>query len=407
MESKKPLRYHFPIRWLRYPFLVFVFIFSLFALLSTSGIIFTAFFSPDNTEITPTIAVISASMILGSNVILVLLYQLMIKRAALSKIYVHGDHFLIQRGKVEIIVPYREIKAIKSKMTMIGGWFTVRTHSKGNYHFGRTLEGADSLLDSILSFNSSLLEPKKLRELKISFISNDRTIERCCSLFKKDFFRIGYFHFIGMPILFSIGLLSLQKNTLLIHSKSTFLWASFSEVFTYMYFIFLLGFFPFTYYLNRNVRENLRNGKQKPERDLNYERGLLKKLLPIYTLLITGLFYVSLKIGVGSVGLWISGDHYTFLGVKPFESLTLDRRYNCLECAFPIQQGDLVLVSDLKGKEHLAKVIEIPQTPQIERYPAQAKKPQSIKNPLLLQVGTDDFQMQTYPVQSIRGKLHR
>lgn len=269
-------------------------------------------------------------------------------------IQVFDKGLTIHRSGEHIDIAFSEVEAV-GVIAWSLFYFYMKDGSK--HYFNSTLERVDYIWEGIYFARPDLMTKDEYESYRIKLVQYDHHQKR-----KEWFFKhrlVDVFNWFILPLAF-MGIIfwSQSKDVviyqpfyyffrLLMYSVLTLL----TTAFFYMMIVKKLVF-------DGKVEDQLGNEPSLKLRDLDYESIIIQRTKLVQSVSVAILFALIIKTDFNMFTLTkIRGD-FSLLKLPAGNTLVVDNRYNCLDCKYSINEGDLVVFAKGKLGQVMARAVE-------------------------------------------------
>ena len=217
----------------------------------------------------------------------------------------------------------------------------------------------DYIFDAIVEFNPDLVEDKDFDKTRLKILKLDHQVSRTQSLSNVKLWTYGLGIGVLLPLVLSWFTLLLQKRSLLIHSESFYLNATFLRIYPATCLLFVVFYLIIERKISTNLDMRIKDPSWRKRRDLEFEKKWYRLLAPgiicFQFLLMVGIYSFDINM-IGIRGIQGPKEKLAYLGVESDKKFWVDYRYNCFSCRLQLQVGDVVL---LRGN-YVGRVVAVP-----------------------------------------------
>ena len=159
-----------------------------------------------------------------------LIRRFFFKPLATSIVDVFKDKVRVKNNRKEYEVLFSDIKQVKFKVTFIGGWISLITHSGKKFRFTSVLERPEYLVQALYDYNKDFINENKFKHYIETLVSFDHFQARIYSFFKKEKKYIGSIIFFIPPVLGVLACYLVQKSKFFIYDKLSYFFETTSFV---------------------------------------------------------------------------------------------------------------------------------------------------------------------------------
>ncbi len=256
-------------------------------------------------------------------------------------IQVFEDRLIIHHQGKTTEVLFSEVTSVS-----IVGWslFYFFMKSGEKHYFNSTLERVDYIWEGIYFSRPDLMSKDEYEAYRIKLVQYDHHQKR-----KEWFFKhrlIDVFNWCVLPVFFMAAIYFFQSKEVQIYEPFYY----FFRLVMYSMLALLTTAFFYTITVkklvfDKKVEDQLEVAPMDKLRDLEYENVIIQRTKLIQSLSVAILFGFIIKTDFNMFTLTkIRGDFSSF-NISEGKTLVVDNRYNCAQCKFSLQEGDMVVFS--------------------------------------------------------------
>jgi hypothetical protein len=280
-----------------------------------------------------------------------LAYGLWLRPRINHSVQVYSDSLHINKGRKFDEVLFEQVDSVS-----IVGWslFYLKMKDGHKYYFNADLERVDYVWEGLKKARPEIIEDQVYEEFRKDLVQYDHHQKR-----REWFFRhklVDVVTWIFLPMIFLGFAYLIQSREVIIYQQSLY----FFRLFMYSLLVLLVTSFGYSVLLkklvfDRRIDETPEGEKLDKVRDLEFE-GVIIQRSKIFQL-ITACFLLALVVK-GDMNFYsvarTRGDlsHFKMNSAK---TLIIDNRYNCFDCRYHLNDGDLIVFGKGMVGQILAK----------------------------------------------------
>lgn len=267
-----------------------------------------------------------------------LFYYFFIHAKLKKSLQVYNDHILLSdyNGSVEV---YFEL--IETVQHICWSIFCVRMKNGQKFYFHSRYERIDYIWEGIYRHRPELFEKSFYEEVRIKLVQYDHYQKR-----KEWFFQhkmIDLFNWVTLPLVFIVLAYLVQSRSFEINHEFVY----FFRLYLYSLLTLIVTSFVFSLFLkkfifDRKVKEEI-SVNQNKSRDVDQEHVIVERVKIFQLVTSSFLFFIIIQSNLNMFSILRVKNHLSKLDIKKGETLIIDNRYNCFDCRYRVQEGDLLV----------------------------------------------------------------
>lgn len=253
-------------------------------------------------------------------------------------VQVYADCLRIHRGKLVDEIKYEDIESIT-----VVGWslFYLKMKSGFKHYFNSGLERIDYVWEGIMHARPELMSAGEWEKFRLNLVQYDHHQKR-----KEWFFRhkmVDVINWVFLPCVFLGLAYAFQSKQVIIHQQSLY----FFRLFMYALMVLMVTAFFYSMVLkkfifDRQLKRQMESSGDKL-RNLEFEGIILQrsKLFQMITACFLFALVVKSDLNLYSVTK-LRGDLAKF-DLPVGKATVVDNRFNCMNCRYSLQDGDVVI----------------------------------------------------------------
>jgi hypothetical protein len=266
-------------------------------------------------------------------------------------VQVHHSYVKLINGNVTEELHFEDIQSIGTVWRSV---FYLKMNNGFKYFFSSSLERIDYVWDGIKTARPELMEGPAYDAFRKHLIQYDHHQKR-----KDWFFRhklVDIFNWVLLPVLFMVFAYAIQSKEMLIHQQGLY----FFRLFLYSMLICLSTSFFYSMILkiwvfDKHIEVQLDQDQNHKTRNLDYEGVIIHRSKIFQFITACFMFAIVVKTDLNMFSYARVKDQVGAFNIKAGSSHFVDNRYNCSNCKFRLQDGDLVFY----GKGTVGQVLAL------------------------------------------------
>jgi hypothetical protein len=254
-----------------------------------------------------------------------------------KKVQVFDTHLFIHYKEKVQEVRFEDIQAIKCLWRSI---FFLKMKDGRQFYFNSHLERLDYVWEGIHSARPDLLPEEEFQAFRLKLVQYDHHQRR-----KEWFFRhksLDAFQWFALPTFFMMAGYIFQSHSVIIHQQGMYFFRLF--MFTLLILIFASFFFSLVMkklIFDRHIAEQFKAGEKI--RNLEFEGVIIQR---------SKLFQMGFSVFLFAIFVMQDMNFYSVTRIKDAviefnlakgATVVVDNRFNCLNCKFQLNDGDLIV----------------------------------------------------------------
>jgi hypothetical protein len=321
------------------------------------------------------------------------------------KVRVHKDYIQVSNADYSWEIAFADIRSIDRPFQSL---IRLRMHDGYSWWFSAALERPDYLWEGLYQARPELIgKSEEFESFRLSLVQYDHHEKR-----KEWFFNhrlLDLVTWMALPVLtISLGHV-LQSSHVVINSE----WQYFFRLLMYSLFIittssFLISMFMKKFVFDKILNEQMKEGSKL--RNLDFEQHMVQRSKWAHVALCAVLLatVVSTDINLFSV-IRLKADAKKFK-LEPGKTVLIDNRYNCIDCAYSLKEGDVIVF----GRGALGEVLAVPgeviaqtRTAGVGRSIASETVMEIPAGMVALKIGAKSNEVILVPIGDLVGKLKK
>jgi hypothetical protein len=251
----------------------------------------------------------------------------------------YPDRLAITNGKKSEEIKFSEIESVG---IICRSLFYLRMGSGIKHYFSSSLERIDYIWEGLREARPDLVSATEYEEFRLKLVQYDHHQKR-----KDWFFRhrlVDLFNWLVLPLAFMLSCFIVQSRDIFIHQPGLY----FFRLIMYSALVLLVTTFIFSMLLKRFIfdKKIVMQMNAQPDdklRDIEFEGVILQrsKLLQMATVCFAFSLIIRTEVNLFSITK-IRSDITSFK-IKNGRNFLVDNRYNCFNCRYSVQDGDLLI----------------------------------------------------------------
>ncbi len=285
----------------------------------------------------------------------VAVYWWILRPLMFVQIRIFADRIDVQRGSKQEQILFSEIQSVVS--SFIFNIFVVVMKNGKRYRFGYVLERSEYIIEGIVKNRPEIMHQSDYQKLRSLLIQKDHFGAFYQSLFfGENGVRLG-FAVLVVPVLFGLAVFFIQMRDIVVYSY----WA-------YAGWLLYIGFtgsllfqlMTLSCVALKNaitLKQRLKAHPDDKRRDIAAERWWVHTAVLLQVAFVIIGFCLVVRYNLNLVEQEnVLGDYPNFK-IASHETFWVDKRYNCVECAYSLKKGDLIV---LTSQEAPVGVVALP-----------------------------------------------
>ncbi len=254
-----------------------------------------------------------------------------------NSVQVFETHIFIHKGKVLERLNYEDVDSIR-----VVAWsvFYLKMKNGHKHYFNSSLERVDYVWEGLKNARPDLITAETFEAFRVKLIQYDHHQKRKEWFFKHKL--VDAFSWVVLPAVFLLMAYSVQSRDILIGQPGLY----FFRLFMYSVLILLVITFSFSLFLKKFVFDRKIASQVGTEtekiRDIEFE-GVVLQRSKIFQMIMTSFFLgMVIRTDINLFSLTKTKDDLTSFNIKKGTTIIVDNRYNCVNCKYNINEGDLV-----------------------------------------------------------------
>lgn len=254
-----------------------------------------------------------------------------------NSVQVFETHIFIHKGKVLERLNYEDVDSIR-----VVAWsvFYLKMKNGHKHYFNSSLERVDYVWEGLKNARPDLITAETFEAFRVKLIQYDHHQKRKEWFFKHKL--VDAFSWVVLPAVFLLMAYSVQSRDILIGQPGLY----FFRLFMYSVLILLVITFSFSLFLKKFVFDRKIASQVGTEtekiRDIEFE-GVILQRSKIFQMIMTSFFLgMVIRTDINLFSLTKTKDDLTSFNIKKGTTIIVDNRYNCVNCKYNINEGDLV-----------------------------------------------------------------
>ncbi len=292
------------------------------------------------------------SVFLALTLFLSLFYFVWLRKTFWRELNLFDDHMEIAQTKSKI--EKYEFKEIRKIATWPGSLFKIHFNDGRSIVLGSMIERSDYIWERLFEARPDLIQKEKFNSKRTKIIQYDHHQKR------REFFwkhrGLDFLHWAFLPVLF-VGLsFIIQTQQIEIHQPTVY----FFRLAMISILVVIMSAFIFSFTLKKMVfdprlRKQLINNSDYKLRDTSFEKSVWSKTKVWQFAFSVLLFAYVLKNDLNLYSITKIKHDVSVANHKKGETVVVDNRYNCVNCNFKVQEGDIIVFA----KGYIGEVLAI------------------------------------------------
>lgn len=254
-------------------------------------------------------------------------------------VQVYVDHILVHNmGKTEEI----KFEDVESVGVVCWSVFYFKMKNGIKHYFSSSLERADYIWEGFYQSRPDLLSKEEFESYRTKLVQYDHHQKR-----KEWFFRhklIDVFNWVVMPFAFLGISYFVQTKDIVINQQGMY----FFRLFMYSVLVLLITTFIYSIVLkkfvfDKRIKLQMNSEPNDKLRDIEFEGIILHRSKIMQMVTAAFIFSLVLRTEMNLFSLTKIKDDIAGFNLKSGHTLVVDNRYNCINCKYPIKDGDIVV----------------------------------------------------------------
>lgn len=269
-----------------------------------------------------------------------------------QSVRVFPDHLRLQKGKSVKMIFFSDVESVT---VVCWSLFYLKTKDGHKHYFNSSLERVDYIWEGIFKWRPDLLSQDDYDKFRINLIQYDHHQKRKEWFFRHKFVDILNWFFLPSSFLgisFLIQSQDVEINQIGLYFFRLFMYALLVLLFTSFFYSMIVKKWVF----DKKIEVQLSSEPTDKLRRLDFE-GLVVQRSKIFQM-ITACFVLALiiKTDLNLFSITKVKTGYAPFNLDAGKTLLVDNRYNCIDCRFSLNDGDLVvfgrgLIGQILAKE--------------------------------------------------------
>lgn len=254
-------------------------------------------------------------------------------------VQVFPSHLLIKNGSQVEELKYEDIDSV-AKVWMSVFYFKMK--NGGKYYFSSSLERVDYIWEGFYEARSDLISKEMHEAFRLKLVQYDHHQKRKEWFFKHKL--IDVLNWVVAPAMFLLLSYAVQSRDVLVHHQGMY----FFRLFMYSVLVMLTTTFFYSILLkklifDKKIMIQMSGQSDDKLRDLEYEGVVLQRSKIMQMVTAGFVFGLLMKSEVNLFSITKIREDLTSFNMKAGQTLIVDNRYNCIQCKYPVRDGDLVV----------------------------------------------------------------
>lgn len=266
-------------------------------------------------------------------------YMFWLKGHFRKSIQVFPSHLLINNGKTKTQLNFDDVESV---CHVCWSLFYLKTRDGVKFYFNSSIDRLDYIWEGLQSARPDLMSAEDFEAYRLKLIQYDHHQKR-----KEWFFRhklLDVFNWVALPIFLIIIAHIIQSKDVFIHQQGMYIFrlGMFSLLIllvTNFFYSMVLKKFVF----DKRIADKLNSASNEKTRDLEFEGVILQKskIFQVFTAVFLFSLLVYQDLNFYSVTRLKEG--VASFGLQRGHTVLVDNRYNCTNCRYGLNDGDLVV----------------------------------------------------------------
>lgn len=286
------------------------------------------------------------------------LYYRVVRPRANTRFHVYGDRIEIEREKKRSVARYDEIAKLYGRVyPSLGGDFGFVLKSGAIQGFSATLPGGERILEAI--GESIPARKAELAELRANLIVCHHGYARIIEYFRGGRAFFTALHLFLIPFAFTAYMVGRQGKVLVIAAPASFFVETALGIFLAVFTLAVFFGYALNQLIDRPTLDLLAENPDARARNLIRERRILRDAAPVYLFALSALLGLYNRFDLNTLSRTETSVEVPHLGLAAGQTLWIDERANCVECAHGLREGELVVFLT-KGSPTLGRLVGLP-----------------------------------------------
>ncbi len=266
-------------------------------------------------------------------------YFAWLKSRMWRSVQVFPSHLLIKnKGHIDEL-KYEDIESVATVWMSV---FYFKMKNGVKYYFSSSLERVDYIWEGFYEARPELLSKEEHEDFRLKLVQYDHHQKRKEWFFKHKL--IDVINWIVVPLMFLFLSYVVQTRDVLIHQQGMY----FFRLFMYSVLVMLATTFLFSILLkklifDKKIMIQMSGQSDDKLRDLEYEGIILQRSKMLQMVTAGFVFALLMKSDINLFSITKIREDLTSFNMKSGQTRIVDNRYNCVQCKYPVRDGDLVV----------------------------------------------------------------
>jgi hypothetical protein len=254
-----------------------------------------------------------------------------------NSVQVFPTHIAIYKGKHSEEVYFDDVEDVT-----IVCWSLFYFKMKNGYkhYFNSSLERVDYVWEGLKNARPDLVKADEFESFRLKLVQYDHHQKRKEWFFKHKL--VDVFNWVVLPLIFLMMAYSIQSREVLIQQQGLY----FFRLFMYSVLVLMVTTFSFSLLLKKFVFDKRLESQigtdQEKIRDVEFE-GVILQRSKMFQMVCTSFFLgLVIRTDINLFSLTKAKDDLSNFNIKKGATVVVDNRYNCINCKYMLNDGDIV-----------------------------------------------------------------
>lgn len=249
------------------------------------------------------------------------------------------DHLSIRKGNKYQEVHYDQIESVS---VVCWSLFYLKMKDGYKHYFSSSLERVDYIWEGLYLSRPELFSPKEYEDFRLNLIQYDHHQKRKEWFFRHKF--VDIFNWVFLPFIFLGVAYFIQSQEVVIHQQGLY----FFRLFMYSLLILLSTAFLYSMVLkklifDRKISEQISNEPSDKLRNMEFEGVIVERSKIFQILTACFVFFLVVKSDVNLYSVTKLRGDLAHFNLRSGKTTLIDNRFNCFNCRYKLNDGDMVV----------------------------------------------------------------
>ena len=270
-----------------------------------------------------------------------LVYFFWLRLQLKKSVQVFLTHLHIHNHKTVQLLKFEDVESVG---TVCWSLFYLKMKDGTKFYFNSHLDRVDYVWEGIHHARPELINDADYEAFRLKLVQYDHHQKR-----KDWFFRhklVDIFNWFGLPAVLILSAYTIQSKDVFISQPGMY----FFRLFMFTLLILLVTAFFFSvivkkYVFDRKIARQLVSQSGDKLRNLEFEGVILHRSKIFQVVTGAFMFAVMIQSDINFISVTQLKEHVSEFGLKKGNTVTVDNRFNCLNCRYQVKDGDLIVFS--------------------------------------------------------------